>query len=77
MSTGHEEDGRFYVYLNRILLVATASVLGGGAIRLGTDKLTDEVSKLREVLAVVATRVENHEVRITNLESWFRPQRKE
>ena len=67
MSAEHE-DGAFYRHFNKLLLVGAASVLGGGAIRIGTDKLTDEVSKLREVLAVVASRVENHEVRISNLE---------
>ena len=65
------EDSTFYRYLNRILLVGAASALGGGAIRLGTDKLTDEVAKLREVLAVVGVRIENHEVRISNLETLY------
>lgn len=64
----HDEGSAFYRYLNRILLVGAASALGGGAIRVGTGPLTDEVTKLREVLAVVASRVENHELRISNLE---------
>lgn len=63
-------DG-FDKHFGRILLVAAASILGGGAIRLGTDKLTEEVTKLREVLAVVASRVENHEQRLTNLERLY------
>jgi hypothetical protein len=49
-------------------VTVTGATLGGGAIRLGTDKLTDEVTKLREVLGVVASRVENHEGRITTIE---------
>jgi hypothetical protein len=59
----------FDKHFGRVLLVTvTGATLGGGAIRLGTDKLTDEVTKLREVLSVVAARVENHEGRITTIE---------
>lgn len=69
---GHDSEGSvFYRYLNRIMLVGCASALGGGAIRIGTDKLSDEVAKLREVMAVVASRVENHEQRLTNLEQLY------
>lgn len=67
-------DG-FDKHFNRILLVAAASVFGGGAIRVGTDKLTDELAKMREVLAVYVAKTDvleraklDHEQRLTDIE---------
>jgi hypothetical protein len=59
----HHEDGPFYRNFNKLLLVVAASAFGGGAIRIGTSPLTDEVTKLREVMAMVVSRVDNIELR--------------
>jgi hypothetical protein len=44
-----------------LLLIITASVFGGGAIRFGNDRLADEVSKLRELFQELNVRVGNLE----------------
>lgn len=62
---------QFYKQLDKIIL---AAIVGSGAlfgVRMGTDRLTDEVAKLREVVAVVATKIEDHDRRISNLEELF------
>lgn len=51
----------FYKQLDKILL---ASLVGGGAalgMRAGTDRVTDELVKIRETLAVVVFKAERLE----------------
>lgn len=61
----------FFVQLDKILLTG---LIGGGAalgMRIGTDKITDELVKIRETLAVAVSRLENHEQRLTNIERLY------
>lgn len=61
----------FYAQLDKILL---AGLVGGGAalgMRFGAEGVTQELAKIRETLMVAVSRVENHEQRLSNLETLY------
>ena len=62
-------DSRFYGTLEKALLVGILGASGLGSINGG--RVADELVKIRETLTQAIARVEDHERRLTNLETLY------
>lgn len=73
MTESQSEDGAFFRYFNRILLVgAVSAVMGSGAIRVGTAALTDETARSAEETAKLAAETAMLREETVNLRHEFR-----